>query len=383
MFPSPEEVSEAFLEISRTGIYANGGPAERRFAAALAEWVGAPAACVSVVSSGTAALVLALQACFRSDRRYALIPSFTHPAGPQVVDACGYEPVFFDLHGDGWQPSLSQAARFLDSRGAETAGILLTNTFGTANPEIEGWEQLAGRHQLPLVIDSAAGFGSEYPWGERLGLRGTCEIFSFHATKTLAVGEGGAVVSRDARLIDEVQRRKSFGYEFTSGALEPGAISGPARVCLGPGTNANLAELGAAIGTLQVAAMAPRLERRRDVQRRYEAALAPLGIGFQSLAGCSALPFVSALLPTREARDGAVLSLRAAGVRCHVYYSPPVHRHPYFSARERAGELRSTEAVAGRILSLPMADELSQEEIDYIAGCIEQALDRDLREALS
>ena len=61
--------------------------------------------------------------------------------------------------------------------------------------DIDHWERLSDRYEVPLVIDSAAGFGSRYPWGEELGARGACEVFSFHATKSLAIGEGGAVTT--------------------------------------------------------------------------------------------------------------------------------------------------------------------------------------------
>ncbi len=123
------------------------------------------------------------------------MPSFTFVAVAQAALWAGYRPWFIDIDADTWQPSAPSARAVLECSRDRVAGILLANVFGVGNPQVGAWEDLAAQWDLPIVIDSAAGFGSAYADGERLGGRGACEIFSFHATKPFAIGEGGALVS--------------------------------------------------------------------------------------------------------------------------------------------------------------------------------------------
>ena len=223
---------------------------------------------VALTANATLTIQLACSARFAADRPFALVPSFTAPAGPLGLAWCGFEPRFVDIDPVSWHPDVRDAERVLAEHPDEIAGILLTTTFGAANTDIGSWEALARRHDLSLVIDSAAGFGSSYPSGESLGARGTCEIFSLHATKPLPIGEGGAVASRDADLIDVIESTKNFGYDRT-------------RRSVRLGTNAKLPELSAALGLRQLEGYPDRLARRRAVLAGYHEQLAPLGVQFQ------------------------------------------------------------------------------------------------------
>ncbi len=220
-FPEVDDIAADYAVIVKRRIFSNGGPVEQEFAKELARWVGGRVA-TSLVSSGTAGIQAAILATFNSERPYVLVPSFTFAAGPLAIRSCGYEPAFLDVEPDSWQPSLNDAHEFLATNADSTAGILLTNTLGVANEGIQAWEALADGYGLALVIDSAAGFGSQYASGEQLGARGTCEVFSLHATKTLAVGEGGAVIARDPELIDRIDRIKNFGFDADRNSVELG-----------------------------------------------------------------------------------------------------------------------------------------------------------------
>ena len=217
---------------------------------------------------------------FRAERRIALVPSFTFAAGPLVLRSLGFDIMFVEIDRVSWQPDFNQVRRFLKRRGTDTAGILLTSTFGVANADIASWEELAADHDVPLVVDSAAGFGSRYASGEVLGSRGTCEVFSFHATKVVAIGEGGAISSTNRELIAEIDKKKNFGFDEN-------------RESVSPGTNAKLPELSCAIGLRQLDVLAERIAQRQLTFDLYRRQLAPLGFEFQPSAEHAALPFVS------------------------------------------------------------------------------------------
>ena len=195
-FPGPAELVEDLGEIVHANWYTNFGPKERQFARALGEYLGHDLH-VATLANGTLALIAALHVTVgRGTRdRYLLMPSFTFVAVAQAALWAGYRPWFIDIDPDTWQPSAPSARAVLECSRDRVAGILLVNVFGVGNPNVGAWEDLAAECDLPIVLDSAAGFGSAYADGERVGGRGACEIFSFHATKPFAVGEGGALVS--------------------------------------------------------------------------------------------------------------------------------------------------------------------------------------------
>jgi dTDP-4-amino-4,6-dideoxygalactose transaminase len=364
-FPEVDALASDYEAILRRRIFSNGGPVEQELARALSRWVNNEIG-ASLVSSGTAGLQLAINATFNAKREYALVASFTFAAGPLAIRLCGYEPVFLDVDPESWQPSLDDAAEFLTVNGESTAGLLLTNTFGVANEEIEAWEVLADRHSLPLVVDSAAGFGSQYLSDERLGARGTCEVFSFHATKTLAIGEAGAVTSRDPELIKRIDRIKNFGFD-------------EARNAVVLGTNAKLSELSCAIGLRQLAALPDRLALRRGILGLYREELCALGVYFQPSSELSALPFVSALLPSSAARAATLATLQAAGVEARTYYNPPVHLHSLFAgSRLACRSLSTTLDLASRVISLPMSDDLTAADVARIARACREAQSADV-----
>jgi dTDP-4-amino-4,6-dideoxygalactose transaminase len=320
---------------------------------ALEEWIG-DGTSVSVVSSCTSGIELAVRTTFRP-APLALVASFTFAGGPLALLACGHAPVFLDIDEVSWQPALAAARDVLRGRAEDVAGILLTATFGVADASIGEWEALAREYEVALVIDNAAGFGAEYPWGERVGARGTCEIFSLHATKTLAVGEGGVVSSHDPEVISTINRLKNFGFD-------------DARRAVLRGINAKLPELSSAMGIRQLTGLSQRIEKRRSLLAKYDSLLRPLGFTFQPGAERSAVAFVSGLIPEAIQRDTLLAALDAAGVECRTYYNPPLHQHPVFTEYAATADLEVTDAVTARILSLPMADNLKVEAVERIAG---------------
>jgi dTDP-4-amino-4,6-dideoxygalactose transaminase len=356
-FPTPAEIAEEFAAISARGIFSNGGPVEARFTKQLGQWIGNGVS-VSCLSNATAALELALQVLVQPQRPTVLVPSFTFAAGALAIRRNGFTPVFIDVDLHTWQPSLEDAAAAFDEQ-SNVGGILLTSTFGVANPDIKQWEAFARDRRIPLIVDSAAGFGSVYSWGEPLGSRGDCELFSFHATKMLAIGEGGALASRSPDVLDSVNQLKNFGFNDE-------------REAVMAGTNAKLNELAAAIGLHQLRALPARIKARQQIVALYKAALKPMGFEFQVGAELCAPSFVSALAPSKDHRDALADALLEDEVECRTYYNPPVHRHPVFSSIPDR-PLPATTEISGRIVSLPIADTLAPEVIERVAAAAQVA----------
>ncbi|BBY06271.1 DegT/DnrJ/EryC1/StrS family aminotransferase [Mycobacterium noviomagense] len=362
-FLKPAELAEEFDEILHANWYTNFGPKERQFAGALGEYLGRDLH-VATFANGTLALITALHSAvgLGTRDRYLLMPSFTFIAVAQAALWTGYRPWFIDIDADTWQPSLFSARAVLESYRDRLAGILLANVFGVGNPQIGQWEDLAAEWDLPIVLDSAGGFGSTYPDGEHLGGRGCCEIFSFHATKLLAIGEGGALASRQPRVVAQAHAIQNFGF------------AGPG--CTQVGLNGKMPEISAAIGLRQLATLDRRLASRRDVFDRYRTELSGVGLRFQPNADLSSLCFASVCCESAGHKAAVLAALRQEAIRAHDYYNPPLHLQPYFVANPelvRSSELAVTEDICSRIVSLPIHDYMAPDDLARVIAAVQQA----------
>lgn len=361
-FPKSAELAEQFDEIVRANWYTNFGPKERKFARALGDYLGLGLH-VTTFANGTFALVAALHAAVGPGTRdhHLLIPSFTFIAVAQAALWTGYRPWFIDIDPVTWQPDLQCAREVLECSRDRVAGILLPNVFGVGNPQVGCWEQLAAEWDLPIVIDSAAGFGSAYPDGERLGGRGACEIFSFHATKPFAIGEGGALASNDARLVEQARRFGDFGFV--------------GRESTQLGMNGKLPEISAAIGLLELAGLDDRLASRREVFGRYRTELDGLGLQFQSNAELSSVCFASICCESADHKTAVLDSLREDMIRAHDYYNPPQHLHPHFAANPdlvNLTDLAVTDDICSRIVSLPIHHYMASDDVARVVAAVQQ-----------
>ncbi|WP_081286090.1 DegT/DnrJ/EryC1/StrS family aminotransferase [Mycobacterium colombiense] len=359
-FPAPSEVAEDLAEIVRANWYTNFGPKERQFARALSEYLG-PELHVATLANGTLALIAALHVTLGHGKRdrYLLMPSFTFVAVAQAAQWSGYRPWFIDIEAETWQPSIVSARTVLETSRDLVAGILLPNVFGVGNPDIAAWENLAAEWDLPIVIDSAAGFGSAYQDGQRLGGRGACEIFSFHATKPFAVGEGGALVSRNPQLVEETHRFQNFGF-------------GASRESTQLGMNGKLQEISAAIGLRQLVGLDRRLATRRKVFECYRNELSNAGLRFQPNADASSLCFVSACCVSADHKTKVLANLSEHSVQARDYYNPPLHLQQYFvtDPELRSGDLSATEDICSRVVSLPVHDDMAPDDVARVVAAV-------------
>ena len=357
IFPESSVVAQDFDAIVASGRFSNFGPREREFTAMVAAYVGPEYSAVSFANA-TLALIACIEATLGQGdgTRSILVASFTFAAGPEATQWAGYRPFFIDIEAIGLQPSLSEAKAIVADDEVDVAAILLTNSFGIGNPAIDAWCAWGEEHGLPVIIDSAAGFGSLYADGSRVGGRGVAEIFSFHATKPFAIGEGGAVVTRDGVLASRLASLANFGF-------------GSDGKVLARGFNAKLTEFAAAIGIRQFERFDGELESRRRTMSRYAAELASSGYVSPANIQNSAVCFGSLVAPSAEARHRALLALDELSVDARCYYAPPLHRHPYFDGVGRRGALPVTEDICARVVSVPVHPHMDDDAVGaVIAG---------------
>lgn len=356
-FPEPEALAADLKRIYDNNYYSNNGPVYFEFRRALELYLGQDLKAV-VVSNATLGLMLALQAAIKAKRpgkKYVAIPSFTFAAGPLAIRWCGFEPLFFDIDPLSTQPGRQSFEQLLAAYGDDLAGVLLINSFGIGNKEIDAWETLLAGRNLPFIIDSAPGFGSTYADGTLLGARGSCEVFSFHATKPFGIGEGGLVTTRDAGLADELESLKNFGFDAN-------------KQTVGPGINAKITELDCAIGLRVLSHYPETLADRRTTQARYEKKLRPAGVSFLPRAESAAIQFATIIVKPAQ-RSKIIRNLKRAGIEARTYYAPAVHTFPFF-ADVPSVDLSNTETLSEQVISLPVHPRMRDADIDRICDSI-------------
>jgi dTDP-4-amino-4,6-dideoxygalactose transaminase len=283
----------------------------------------------------------------------ALLPSFAFAGTVQPVIWNGLEPVFVDVDQGHWHLSPHALEQALNDRRGQVAIVIALSSFGTPPaPDVRNrWQDLCRQARVPLLVDSAAGFGAQAADGAAIGSQGDAEVVSFHAVKPLAVGEGGAVFSRSSELVNEIVALAEFGFGEGRSVLHL------------HGLNAKMSEPCAAIGLAALDEFAEALATRRAIADRMLLEL-PEGFRVQDEHQRGTWQFVPVAAPDAATRD-AVLETARASVELRTYYEP-LHRMPGFTSAIRADDLAVTEELSRRLLSLPMATDLDVTEIEAI-----------------
>ncbi len=357
-FPAPELVAEDYKKIVESNWFTNFGPFETKFREATAAYVSSDIFGVTVPNA-TLGLEIAVRALIEpnGEKNEVIMPSFTFIAGAEALISNGLTPVFIDINATTWQPSLSLAREYLAQNIDRVAGLLLCNVFGVGNPDIEDWDALAQEYNLPLIVDSAAGFGSLYENQTKVGSHGDCEIFSFHATKPFAIGEGGLITTKNAILADKLREMSNFGFNSSK---EVAYI----------GTNAKLQELNAAIGLRQLENFSERLASRRESLKKYKSLLPDFQ--FQQNDELSTIAFVSLKASNAKQAQNIIDTLVMNGVEARKYYKP-LHTEGKLRSYTKIGSsLAMTENVYDSIISLPLHDDMNHDDIKRIADLVMQ-----------
>ncbi len=365
--PPLSDVARYYALSEDARFYSNGGPCHERLADRLAARVG-EVTCVPVANC-TLGLIAALrEMCGAPSRRRRLIavPSLTFTASACAIVLAGYEPLFVDVDVDSWQMDPAGLQDALGRHRGRVAGVMGASTFGTAAPHHvrAGWRSACSAHDVPLVIDSAAGFGATDDDGRPLGAQGETEVFSFHATKPFAIGEGGAITTPDRELGSRLRRFINFG-------LDP-----QTHTSLFPGLNAKMSELHAATALAMLDRFDELMARRRGTAADLRTALRSDGLTYQQ--GCERSTWqVLPLLVSGPAERARVLEV-ADRLRIEVRpgFDPPLHRHPAFAAALLHSTLDVTDQLAARMVCLPMANTLGPRQTTRLVALVDQALGR-------
>lgn len=305
------------------------------------------------VSSGTSALHLALLACGIGAGDEVVVPGNTFIATAEAVLHVGGTPVFADVNADTFTMDAEHVEPLLT---AKTRAIIPVHLYGhSANmgPIMD----MASDRGLVVVEDAAQAHGAEYK-GQKVGSFGRAACFSFYPGKNLgAYGDGGAVVTRDADVAEQVRLLRNHGraqkYEH-----------------LIPGYNYRLDALQAAILRVKLDHLPQWNEARRRHAQAYTERLRDTGIPTPVEREWATHVYHIYAIQVAD-RDAVAARLKAEGIATGIHYPIPLHHQPAFSdPNQQPPSLPICERLAPRLLSLPMYPELTVAQIDEVCAAI-------------
>jgi dTDP-4-amino-4,6-dideoxygalactose transaminase len=352
------ELLEAVAETVASGWWSM-GPRVAEFEHDFATFTGSRHAIA--VSNGTAALHLAFLAVGCGPGDEVVVPSLNFVAAANMVRATGARPVFCDIVGSddlNLDPAdLEQAV------GPATKAILVLH-YGGYPCDIVRVRAIARKRGVAVVEDAAHAPGARVD-GEMCGTLGDVGCFSFFANKNMPLGEGGMVTTDDDALAEHIRLLRSHG--MTSLTWDRHRGHAHSYDVLEAGFNYRLDEIRAAIGLVQLRRLTNENVARAKIVAAYRDALH--GVGGLTMPFASAEPSLAAhhlavlVLPEGIDRSAFRSSLTAAGIQTSVHY-PPIHRFASYATSGRP--LPETDAVAERLLTLPLFGHMTTDQVQHV-----------------
>jgi dTDP-4-amino-4,6-dideoxygalactose transaminase len=308
------------------------------------------------VGNGTDALVLALAALEIGPGDEVIVPANSFVATAEAVVHVGATPVFVDVDPRTYTIDADQVEDCITS---QTRAVIAVHLYGQP-AEMDALSQIAARHNLRVIEDSAQAHGARY-FGRRVGSMGDVACFSFYPAKNLgACGDGGAVVTNDSRIAEAVRRLRDHGglRKYQHDVV---------------GYNTRLDAIQAAALELKLA----QLEQRNAMRRQHAAAYGELLSGIEGIVppfepeGIDSVYHLYVIRVEEERRNDLQKVLAEHGVQTGIHYPAPIHQTPAF-ARFDARHCPVAEGYAREILSLPMYPELDRRQLEYVVSLIKQ-----------
>ncbi len=353
------EEADAVARVLLEDGYLGMGQEVRCFEEELACWLGMDATQVVTVSSGTAALHLALE-CALPQGGEVLLPSLTYVAAFQAVCAAGCVPVPCEVDPRTCLLDLNDAAARLTSR---TVAIMPALYAG--NPyELSHVHAFAAHHGLRCIEDAAHAFGSQHQ-GRKVGSFGDITCFSFDGIKNMTSGEGGAIVSCDAQLLECCRDARLLGVRQDTSKRFAGQRTWDMQVER-QGWRYHMSNIMAAIGRVQLSRFTTGFAHKRcqlaALYRQYLSQESALCLLYED-EGDSIVPHIFPVQVLNGRRDALRDALAQQGIETGIHYKP---NHLLARFGHGIPQLPVTEELYASLLSLPLHPLLSEEDIKYI-----------------
>lgn len=326
----------------------------------------------AALSSGTAALHLALVLLNVKQGDEVLCQSMTFAASANPITYQGATPVFVDSENDTWNISPSSLILAIEDRiakGKKPKAIIVVHLYGMP-ANMDAIMDISTHYGIPVIEDAAEALGSTYK-GRALGTIGDIGIFSFNGNKIITTSGGGALVSKDTNVI----RKARF---LATQALDPAPHYQHSSI----GYNYRMSNIAAGIGRGQMEVLALRVAQRRANFEFYSKAFE--GIEAISMGAAPSTDYYSnhwlsviLLDPKKINREEVRLALTAENIDCRPLWKP-MHMQPVFADTTFFGN-GTSERLFENGLCLPSGSNLTREELEKVAEIVVAICSRKVR----
>ena len=343
-------------------------------------------------SSGTAALHMCVRALDLGSDAEVITSSFSFVASVNCLLYEGVLPRLVDIDPVTLNIDANAIREFLEKKctrnrsgeaiskesGRIVKAILPVHVFGLP-ADMDAIMEIAAEYGLAVLEDSCEAIGAEFR-GRRVGTFGNAAVFAFYPNKQMTTGEGGMVVTDDARIAERCRSLRNQGRDADGRWLK--------HVNLG--YNYRLSDVQAALGLAQLERIDELLTKRASVAEKYMRLLRPedsLTLP-ETPSHVKRSWFVFVIRTTGESaeqkRDALRATLAEAGIASQIYF-PPIHEQPYFKqlGTSETLDLPVTESVSKTCLAIPFFTRLSDAQIQSVTTAIRECLHPDLPSTLA
>ena len=303
------------------------------------------------VSSGTAALHLALLALGvgRGDR--VIVPTYSCIAPYNAVKYTGAAPVLADTVTNGWamDPEWVEAYLQKNSKKMKVRAIIVVHLFGSP-VAMDAFLDISKRYSVPIIEDCALSLGAEYK-GRKVGTFGQVSVFSFYATKVITTGEGGMLIANSKNILKRIRNLREYDEKNDAGLR----------------FNYKMTDIQAALGISQLRQLPGFIRRRRRIAKNYLKHLQDLPLSLPEQSGHSKDMYYRFVVRMKGSA-GFMRTMERNGIVCRRPVFLPVHR----IVKQR--RLPNAETLWEEAVSLPIYPSLKDDAVTRITGCVKNIL---------
>ncbi len=350
----------------RSTFISGDGPECRQFEKLLGEYLGVKH--VLYVNSATTALELAFRVKKFPAGSEVICPNFTYTSTAIAALYNNLRIVLADVYPDNGSLDVSKLEGYITRNTVAIAAV----DYGGIPAEMDEIMEIAGKYNLYVVHDTAQSIGSEYK-GRKTGCQGDVSTFSFHGTKNLTTGEGGALVTNDDAIAERVKILREKGtdkYSFLTDNKTRGYYE-----YVDIGNSYVQSNINGALGVSQLKKLDWMNAERKKIAHYYLNELSGIeGLEFLRITeGASHNWHLFGILVPAEEKYWIMDALRAEGVMCNVHYTP-LHRNRFYQELANDKQMVGSMAFFNRLLRLPIYPSLTFQERDFVVKAVKKVM---------
>jgi len=357
--PYLDEEDIRAVEIAMRSTFVSGdGPACREFEKNLAKYIGVKHALF--VNSATSALELAFRVNDFPLGSEVVCPNFTYTSTAIAAMYNNLKIVLADVYPDNGSLDVSKLESYITDKTVAIAAV----DYGGIPAEMDEIMEIAKKHDLFVIHDTAQSLGSEYK-RQKVGNIADVSTFSFHGTKNITTGEGGAVTTNDDRIADRIKILREKGtdkYSFLTDNITRGYYE-----YVDIGNSYVQSNILGALGVTQLAKLDWMNKRRKEIADKYLNELSGIkGLEFLRITeGSQHNWHLFGILVPAEDKYWILDALRAEGIMANVHYTP-LHRNKFYHGMSTDEKMSGSMKFFGGLLRLPIYPSLTHKESELV-----------------